>query len=161
MKFNSLDNISSPQDLKAIILEVRRYAKWFSQASVKNQVAGTKATEPLIISAAAAALINESANEKPVTTKSLDELIAGLEAMEAGSPRIVITLAAAPGVGLKKKLADWCRQNIASNILVDYRFNSTILGGMVVQYGSHVYDFSFRRQILAARGNFAEVLRRV
>ncbi len=161
MKLNPVESIISPQDLKAVILEVRRYAQWFSQASVKNQVTGIASTEPLVISTSAAALINESSKEKPITQASLDEIIAALEEMDTKSPRIVITLAAPPGTGLKKKLADWCRQNIAPGILVDYRFNSTLLGGMVVQYGSHVYDFSFRRQILAARANFAEVLRRV
>ena len=53
-----------------------------------------------------------------------------------------------------------CRP-VAPDVLVNFQFNATILGGMVVRYGSHVYDWSFRRQILAKRDTFPEVLRRV
>jgi F0F1-type ATP synthase delta subunit len=50
---------------------------------------------------------------------------------------------------------------VAPNMLVDFKFNSTMLGGMVVQYGSHIYDWSFRQRILDARDKFPEVLRSV
>jgi len=158
---NLQNNIYSPQDLKALIMEVRRYGRWFAQTSVKTHVTGTASKEPLAISEAAVALIREVAEQQPLSQKVIDELIKSLEALEAASPRITITLAAVPGNKLKKVLVEWCRKNIDSSILVDFRFNATILGGMVVQYGSHVYDWSFRRQILAARGKFPGVLRNV
>jgi len=155
------DSVTSPQDLKTIILEIRLYAKWFAQATVKAQVAGAKPEQPPAISPAATGLINEAAAGKQLDRGRLDALITELTELEAKSLRIVITLAGVPGNGLKKTIAAWCRQNISPDILVDFRFNATILGGMVVQFGSHVYDLSFRRRILASRDKFPGVLRRV
>ncbi|HEY5152878.1 MAG TPA: F0F1 ATP synthase subunit delta [Candidatus Saccharimonadales bacterium] len=161
MKLNLQPSISSPQDLKSIILEIRQYAHWFSQYTVKMRASDSQPEGPAPVSQVAATLIKESSGKEQPSQKHLDDLIAGLEALETSAPRITITLAApAPG-SLKKVLVQWCREHVAPGVLVDFRFNSTLLGGMVVQYGSHVYDWSFRRQILNARGSFPEALRRV
>jgi hypothetical protein len=158
---NLQNNVLSPQDLKVTILEVRKYARWFSQSLVKTRVAGGVYADQPQVSPTAALLINELAAQKPLSSEILDGFIASLEQLEKTLPRITITLAApAPG-SLKKVLVSWCRQNIDPGVLVEFRFNATLLGGMVVRYGSRVYDWSFRRQILAARGNFPEILRHV
>jgi hypothetical protein len=161
MKLNLQNSVSSPQDLKEIILDTRQYAKWFAQATIKKQVTNNTPNEPPALSEAAVTVITDWAKEAPLNQKRLDELITALDNLADTSPRITITLAAVPANSLKKMLVEWCRENITPNILVDIHFNSTLLGGMVVQYGSHVYDWSFRRQILAAREHFPEVLRRV
>lgn len=158
---NSLGNITTPQDLKAIIVDVRRYAKWFAAASIKAKVSNTKTTEPIAISGAAVTVIKQTAGDKPLTQAALDKLLQDLQELETAMPRIVVTLAAMPGNKLKASIVEWCRGNIEPGILVDFRFNATILGGMVVQYGSHVYDWSFKRSIMANRAKFPEVLRRV
>jgi len=155
------DDMSSSQDIKALITEIRKYIKWYAQNSVKSRVSGSKTPPPMVVSQATASLINDLAKLKPLNQASLDELIAWLEAILESSPRITITLAAPPGTKLKTTLIDWCRTNLSPGILVDFRFNSTLLGGMVVRLGSRVYDWSFRRQILASRAHFPEVLRRV
>jgi len=155
------DSVSSPQDIKAIVLEVRQYARWFAHASVKQQVSGGKVAEPPAMSPGATALIQGLAGGKPLTQTALDGLIEALEVFETKAPHMTITLAAPPPESLKKTLITWCRQHVAPDILVTFQFNSTLLGGMVVRYGSHVFDWSFRRQILAARGKFPEVLRHV
>jgi hypothetical protein len=161
MKPKLHDSLSSRQDLKSAILEIRKYAHFFTQSSIKKQVVGNAAVEQPPISAAAADLIKQWQADKPISQKSLDELVAALENFAASAPNITITLAApAPGQ-LKKELVAWCRQNITPDVLVDFSFNSTILGGMVVRYGSHIFDWSFKRQILAARDKFPEVLRHV
>ena len=161
MKLNLQDSVCSPQDLKAIILEVRKYAHWASQYGVKMRVSSDKSSQPPVISLPATKIIKDWASEKPLNQKSIDELLKNLESVEASSPRISITLAAAPTSSLKITLVKWFREHIDPDILVDFHFNSTLLGGMVIRYGSHVYDWSFRRQILAARERFPEVLRRV
>lgn len=158
---NSLAGITTPQDLKAIIVDVRRYAKWFAATSVKAKVTGTPVTDPIVISEAATTVVKETADGKPMTQAMLDKLIEDLQELETAMPRIVVTLAAMPGNKLKASIVEWCRKNIDPALLVDFRFNATILGGMVVQYGSHVYDWSWRRQILSNRAKFPEVLRRV
>jgi hypothetical protein len=161
MKIKLPDSILSRQDLKGAILEIQRYASWFSQTTVKMRFSGNSSYEPPTVSAAASELINDWAKEQQLSKERLDELISTLTQLEAEAKYISITLAApAPG-SLKRTLITWCRQNIDKDILVDLKFNSTILGGMVVVYGSHIFDWSFKRQILAAREKFPEVLRNV
>ncbi len=155
------NSVASQQDLTALILEVHTYAKWFSHVMVKQQVHVGQMGEPPPVSEAAGQLLHAWAAGQPLSQQRLDELLAALEEFKTTAPSITITLAApAPG-DLKQTLTAWCRQNIAPSILVTFKFNATLLGGMVVRYGSHVLDWSFRRQILAARGNFPGILRRV
>jgi len=155
------NSVASPQDLKEAILGVRRYARWFAQAALKQRVSGGQPEPQPMVAPAAAQIINQWAGQKPLSSASLDELITDMEAFATSAPRMVITLAApAPG-DLKRQLVDWCRRNVAPDVLVDFRFNSSLLGGLVVSYGSHVYDWSFRRQILAAKDKFPEALRHV
>lgn len=161
MDLNLPSDIASSQDIKSLIADIRKYANWYAQASVKAKLSAGKQSKPPALSEASVGLIESWAKAQKVSQASLGELISSLVDFEESAPHITITLAApAPGT-LKNKLIAWCRQNIAPNVLVDIRFNSTLLGGMVVRYGSHVYDWSFRRQILASRDKFPEVLRRV
>ena len=161
MKLKLQDSISSQQDLKAVIIEVREYARWYSHTAIKTRVAVKNKTEPPVLSQTAIDLLKDSAGAKPLTQAGLDEIIAGLQDLAESTASLTITLAAPPSNGLKKTLVAWCREHIDPNVLVSFQFNSTLLGGMVIRYGSHVYDWSFRRQILAERGKFTEVLRRV
>jgi hypothetical protein len=161
VKVNLQDNLSSRQDLKAVILEIRSYAKWYNQTSVKMRVSGGGDYEQPQFTQAAKEIVMDWNKQNTINAKSLDDLIAELENALAGAPNITITLAAPPPGSLKKLLTQWCRQNIAPDILVDFAFNSTMLGGMVVRYGSHIYDFSFRMQILSSLQKFPEVLRNV
>jgi hypothetical protein len=161
MKLDLPPTVMSPQDLKAIIFEIRKYAQWFGQDAVRQRVAKAAASQPPIMTPPTLALIEGSANKTGLTQNNLDQLIAALEKYATDSPHVVITTAAIAPVNLKTAMVTWCRQHIAANVLVDFRFNSTLLGGLVIQTGSHVYDWSFRRQILTSSVAFAEVLRRV
>jgi hypothetical protein len=161
MKFNLSDNLASRQDLKETILEIRRYAQWVAQGAIKKRLVGDDSAEPPVISQAAKDIIKQWEEGDTAAPKGLGQLVEALEEFESTASYISLTLAAPPPPSLKKTLVQWCRQNIDPNILVDFQFNSTILGGLVARYGSHVYDWSFRRQILAARDRFPEVLRHV
>ena len=161
MKLQLADELSSPQDLKAAIMDIRLYAKWFEQAATLKKVSGGAAENAPSILAPATDLIKQWHAHVQPSRDSFDSLIAALDSYLEGAPRIYITLAAVPSADIKKKLIAWCRQNINPGILVEFRLNSTMLGGMAVRYGSHTYDWSFRRQILAAKDKFPEVLRNV
>ena len=161
MSLNLQNDISSRQDLRAVILEIQNCAAWLAQSQVKAKVSGKQDSQPPTISHAADDLIKQWHGKNAVSPKTLDELVKTLKDFESKAGRISITLAAPAPARLRQELVAWCRQNINPNILVDFKFNSTMLGGMVVQYDSHVHDWSFRRQILAGRDKFAEVLRHV
>jgi hypothetical protein len=155
------NEIASPQDLKETITEVQKYAKWASQAVVKSRVTGAAYGQPPPVSQTAVDLVKQWHGRQPITQKSLDELISALKDFEASAKRISITLAAIPSGSLRDALTGWCRQNLGADVLVEFRYNSTILGGMVVRWGSRIFDWSFRRQILASMDKFPEVLRNV
>jgi hypothetical protein len=161
MKLKLDDSVSSPQDLQALIGEVREYARWFSHNAVKRQLHAKSTTEQPELSPGAEALLRSWGAGTPLSQKSLDTLIAALVDFAASAPVVTITLAAPVSGSLKKSLVAWCRQNIAPVVLVNFQFNATLLGGMVVRYASHIFDWSFRRQILDNRAAFPEVLRRV
>lgn len=157
MKLKLPDSVASPQDLTSLELEVQRYAQWFGHAAIKKKVASMDIEGAPIMSPAATEILRMYVTDKA----SLDELAEAIKAYGAAAPVIAITLAAPPSRGLKMTIVAWCRQNIASNALVTFQFNATLLGGMVIRSGSHIFDWSFRRQILEARAKFPEVLRRV
>ncbi|HLG90960.1 MAG TPA: hypothetical protein VI336_02250, partial [Candidatus Saccharimonadales bacterium] len=159
MKLELPDELSSRQDLKALILEIRGYVRWANQAVVKERYGTRNQTAPTL-SGPAVNLIRKWHGEQTINLKRLDELIITLEDYAATAPSITITLAAAPSIQLKNALIGWCRRNIKTDILVNFKFNSTMLGGMVVSYGSHVHDWSFKRRIMVSTARFPEVLRR-
>ena len=161
MSFSLPETVSSSEDLMTLSLEVSSYAKWFNQFVVAEK-AGTKyqASQPEL-SVVAGDVIRAWAKEEQLTTARLDELIKTLESIKSGARTMTITLAAPATNELKKSLVSWARENIAPDILISFRFNATILGGMVVRFGSHVYDWSFRRVIMNERHKIPEILNRV
>lgn len=154
-------SVCSQQDVKTLVLEVREYARWYSQASIKKRLKLKRTVPQPTLSPGATELIHDWSIKKPLSTQSLDELIGALEALAVNAPGLTIVLAAPATGNLKKTLVSWCRKNIAPDILVSFEFNSTLLGGLVVRYGSRIFDWSFRRQILENSSKFAEVLRHV
>lgn len=155
------DSMSSPQDLMSVILELQEYSRWFAHESIKKRVNAKAASTPPAISPAAEQLLRDASGKQPLSQQAISTLITMLKDYSSTAPTITLTLAAPPTGGIKTTLVTWCRNNIAPNVLVNFQFNATLLGGMVVRYGSHVHDWSFRRQILDARSRFPEVLRNV
>ncbi|PKL31860.1 hypothetical protein CVV43_00180 [Candidatus Saccharibacteria bacterium HGW-Saccharibacteria-1] len=161
MKLRMPDSVASSQDINSIIIEVHEYAKWFNHESIKASVSAGHKSEPPVMSPITMQILREWEVKNPISQHSLDQLAEVLKDYIKNSPSITITLAAPPTGSIKASLVKWCRSNISSNILVDFQFNSTLMGGMVVRYGSRIFDWSFRRQLLTARSNFPEVLRHV
>lgn len=161
MKPKLPDTVSSIQDLQALIIEVREYTKWFSHAAILKKMNGKNVPNPPSLSPSTSEMIRSWANGKPLTRQNLDLLIIGLEKYKHSAENMTIILAAPATGDIKKQLVGWCRKNVSDNILVSFQFNATILGGMVVRYGSRIFDWSFRRQILANRTKFPEVLKNV
>ena len=162
MKFKLDASIASPQDLQALIAELHDYARWYGHNAIKKQIhAKHTSTDQPEFTPAAKAVLQEWTQKNPLSRASLEALIKELEQYLRAARVMTITLAAPPTSGIKKLLTAWCRDNISPSILVRFEFNQNLLGGMVVRYGSHIYDWSFRRQILAERTKFPEVLRNV
>jgi hypothetical protein len=155
------DTIASPQDLLQSMIDVKAYAKWYAHDSIRRRVSKKKGAEAPEISASARQIISSWDDISPLSTRSFTDLITTLESYIKNTETITITLAAPVTASVKATLVGWCRKNISSHVFVSFQFNSTLLGGLVVRYGSRVFDWSFKRQLLAASANFPEVLRRV
>ena len=161
MKIQLPDNISSDQDIASLIIELHDYSRWFNQESIIKRTHSTHNIEPPVLSKNAQRLIDLCSPKKQLEQHNIDELISELERLKNNLPVINITLAAPPTSTIKADIVKWCRNNIADNILVNFRFNATLLGGIVIRYKSRIFDWSFKRQILANRSKFPEVLRNV
>ena len=145
MKFKLAADVYTPQQLMALIDELKRQLRQHSHEAVKATVGG-KATP---------------AATGTFDPKAAEALLRELEELVKSAPRVHLTLAAMPGEGMKRQLADWLRANVSPAVLVEFNYNSALLGGMVVRIGSRIFDWSFRRQILASAGEFTKVLRHV
>jgi hypothetical protein len=164
MKLELPDSVYSTQDVTNLILEIHSYTSWFSRNSILKRVSNKKSkrqSDEPTLSPAASETIRTWSSKNGLTQSSLAKLIKSLERSRSEARVVTITLAAAAPNDIKKKLVAWCRQNIASDVMVSFNFSSTILGGMVMRFGSRIYDWSFKRQILAASDKFPEVIRRV
>lgn len=154
-------SVSSTQDVTALSLEVQTYAKWYSQyANAAKMKVAYKEPQP-DITPVASELIREWGKQNPLTPASLDQLIKELAHKTKSAPIMTITLAAPATSDVKSALVSWARENINPDVLITFRFNSTILGGMVVRVGSRIFDWSFRRAILNERQKFREIISRV
>jgi hypothetical protein len=161
MKFKLPSSVASSQDLALLIIEIHEYARWFAHESIKKKIDAKDASESPVMSGSAIELLRDWKADQQISQQGLEMLIKTLEDYAVNSPAMTITLAALPTSSLKTVLVNWCRENIAPNILVSFKFNSNLLGGMVVQYGSHVFDWSFKRKIMENCEIFPEVLRHV
>ncbi len=154
-------SISSPSDVTALVLEIRTYEQWYGQYA-NAQRAGSRYKDPQPeLSPVASEVIRTWAAAAPLTQSRIEELIAHLEHIQTHAPVMTITLAAAATADVKRSLVTWCREHIHEDVLVTFRFNATILGGMVVRIGSRIYDWSFRTKLMNARHQFPEALSRV
>lgn len=155
------ESIVSPQDLASLILEVRRYNAWY-QAEVIKQRTGVNAPAPAPrLSSATTELLQKVAPGGQLSPDTLTTLVTELERAMKTAPTITITLADLPSNALRVQLAHWCRTNLNAAILVEFNCNRRILGGMVIRYGSRIFDWSFRSKLLANKAAIPGVLRRV
>lgn len=153
--------IISPQDLASVELEVKDYSRWFEHNQIKQRVGAKTTSQPPELSPAAMELIRSCHDKGLLEQKHLDKLIDELDKLKTSAASLTITLAGPAPRALKADIANWCRQNIKEQVLIDFRFSSTILGGMVVRSGSHVYDWSWRRALLDSKAKFPGVLTNV
>ena len=161
MKPNLPESIHTMQDLSSVQREIQEYSKWFAHDSIKRRTGTKHQHDAPLLSPAAEGLLDDWTEKNTLTQKQIDLLVAELANYRHNSKIITITLAGPPTTNVKKTLVLWCRKNISPNVLVNFDFNRTLLGGLVVRFDSQIYDWSFRRQIMTNQQNFPGVLRNV
>lgn len=159
MKLALNEAIISAEDLRSVINELKDYTDYLRHAQIKQHVvkrsAGIPAPE---LSLAASQLLSEVLENRPLNIGEVETLIGELQKVYDDSPKLKIILAALPPAAVKKKLTAWIRINIAPLALVEYSYNQSILGGMVLNAGSHIFDWSLRQQLIDARPKLNEMI---
>lgn len=165
MKLKLNDSIISPEDLRDIIEELRVFAKNYHHQNIKDKVLKTSLASQEAnlknLSEEASKIVRQFLEQKSLLATDVDQLISQLEKYLDQCLKIRITLASLPNLTIKKSLVNWCRENISEDILIDFRFNRYILGGMVINFKSHTYDLSFREKIIARQDKLREVIQGV
>jgi len=162
VKSNLPASIVSAQDLTMVIREIQDYTAWATHETIKQKTGSKRPLAPAPeLTVAATELVGTWSKTKGASADSYRQLIEALERIAKKAPTITITLAGPAPQHVKEHIVAWCRDNLSDNILVTFKFNRTILGGMVVRAGSHIYDWSLHRKLIDSGRAFTEVLSRV
>lgn len=159
MSLSLPDTIYSPDQISATVLELNNYRASLADAAVRARRGSQNhmPREPgaLLVAMAEAAAVDLR------NTSALDELRKQLESLLSKAPVAHITLAAIPTHAIKRQLTTWFREHISPDMLLTFTARGDLGGGIVLQAGSHVYDFSFKRRLVADRQRIAEIASRV
>ncbi len=153
--------IVSPQDLTLVIREIADYIAWATHETIKQRVGAATRSQTPEVSPAATELLSNWTKQNGNSVESYRQLTETLERIAKQAPTITITLAGPAPQVVREHLVTWCRQNLSRHVLVTFKFNRTLLGGMVVRAGSHIYDWSLHRRLMEHGRKFTEVLARV
>jgi hypothetical protein len=149
-------DLYSPEQLSAIIIELRGHISSLRDASVRAKASHTATSEPVHTSALLLGVLRES-GVSPTDQPADEKLLKELEAIRNKAPAVHLMMAALPNRDLKRKLTDWFRAEIHPYTLLTFAVRADIGGGVIVQAGSHVYNWSFREQILNHKSRISEI----
>lgn len=149
-------DLYSPDQLSAIMLELFNYSGDLRDAAVRAKTTQRKEAAPPSASALLLGVFH-AAGVKAASAAETEKLLKDLEQIRAHAPTVRITLAALPNRELKQQFTTWFRTQIHPHVLLTFSARSDIGGGLVLQAGSHIYDFSFKKQILEKRQRIGEL----
>lgn len=152
------DGITTPQQVEACLMDLEAYIGSVRDRSVRQTATQTNEAPPQLSAELVIVLAAAGLGENP-NVQQLEELKA-LVGTWRELPIIEVTLPAIPGPTLRKQLVSWFRA-LGQPVLVQFSFQRELAGGLMVRTPKRVYDFSFRRQIMAGREKLGEAMRRV
>lgn len=79
------------------------------------------------------------------------ELLSGLETLQASAPVITMSFAADPSAVFISKIVEWLRANIHPQLLVRVGLQPSIAAGCTIRTTSALYDFSLRSKFAEQR----------
>lgn len=160
MSFLLPDSIYSPQQIESQLLKLEQLTDFNQRTQarqrLKLQTSPDQTAETL---QAELADLFAAADLDPTSQESIDRLQTELVQIKESTPVIHITLTAMPGPNLQQQLVSWFRLNIHPQLLVAFSYNRHLAGGMVVRTAAKIYDFSFRKRLLAGSDEMTRILR--
>ena len=146
--------VASRQDVARLRTEVERYRAWIRQYknALKRDI--RYQNEQPALSDAATILIRQwlEANQ------TLDALVDELARLTKTAPSITLTLAGPAPASVQAQLVGWARSRLSEQMLVEFRWNAQILGGIVARTDTSIYDWSHRQLLMASREKLVERL---
>jgi F0F1-type ATP synthase delta subunit len=146
----------SPGHVNTLIDELQTYRSALRDAAVRAKATKTAAKTTHETSEALANLLRSS-NVQPDDTKNLEALNKELHELLKTAPVMHLTLAASASRTLKRQLTVWFRTQVHPLSLLTFAVRSDIGGGVMLQAGSHFYDYSFRDRIIANKSRLMEL----
>lgn len=146
------DTLASRRDVARLRTEIEQYAAWANQYSLAERRKIRYSHEQPDLSDTARVVIRQWVEAGNAVTDLLTEL----RTIESQSPAISITLAHAPTAETRRALVQWCRRELAADMLVTITWSSQLLGGMIVRTDHGMHDWSYRRQLRGARPKLIE-----
>jgi hypothetical protein len=150
--------VYSPQLLESVIFDLQNYLDWIRQNQIRKQVGAHTKDEPNH-SDETVLVIEAWLSGKPATLETIEALLAYLRGLKL--PQVHIMLAALPNRTQRLALVDWFRNNATPELLLSFVADRNLGGGIVVRTPNHVFDFSWKQELVAGRAKLAEILKRV
>lgn len=150
--------IYSPQLLESVIYDLQYYLDWIRQNQIRKQVGAHPKAEPNH-SDETVVVIEAWLAGRPATLASIEALLEHLKSLKL--PEVHLTLAALPNRAQREALVNWFRNNITPHLLVSFIADRNLGGGLVVRTPNHVFDYSWKQQLLASKEKLAGILKRV
>ena len=150
--------VYSPQLLESVIFDVQAYLDWVRQNQIRRKVGAKPKGEPNH-SDETVLVIEAWLGSKPPTLESIEQLLQHLRTLKL--PQVHITLAALPNRSQREALVKWFRTSTTPHLLVSFVADRNLGGGIVVRTPNHVYDFTWKQELVTARDKLAGILKRV
>ena len=149
-------DLYSVDQLSAIIIELRTHISSLRDAGVRARMEHAEVGAPTHLSALLIGVLR-SADVPPTDQPGAEKLLAQLEAIRDKAPAVHLMMAALPNRDLKRKLTEWFREQIHPYTMLSFAVRMDMGGGIILQAGSHVYNYSFREQILSHKSRISEL----
>jgi len=150
--------VYSPQLLESVIYDLQVYVDWIRQNEIRARV-GANSKDAPNHSDETVLVIEAWQKGKAPTIDSIHALLSHLKALKL--PEVHITLAALPNHAQRRTLVEWFRNNTVPGLLVSFVADRNLGGGLVVRTPNHVFNYSWRQELVAGRDKLAEIVRRV
>ena len=141
-------DVYNPDQCSALLLDLHQYTSALRSAEIKRKASQDSEVEQPEPSPILANLIRVCGVAEDDASK-LEVLQKELQQALRSAPVMHLTLSAIPGRVLKRQLTVWFRTQIHPLSLLTFTARSDMGGGIILQAGSHLYDYSFRERILA------------
>lgn len=147
-------DLYSPDQLSSITLELRAYINKLRDSAVRAQAQQKRQPALPPISGLLESLLEDATSNKGTP----EQLLAELETMLNKAPVVHLILSTIPGQTFKRQITTWFRREVSPQVLLTFAARSDIGGGMVVQVGAHLYDFSFKQALLKNKHRLGELV---